>query len=329
MSTITMECDPQVASLQKKMEVLHKENEHLRTALANIQSNLAQSVAYNQANVEFCDQNAGLFSDMATQFELLRNDSRSICNEIGESRSRVQQTDGQLHTVGEVATLIQEIANQTNLLALNATIEAARAGESGKGFAVVAAEVKSLSSQTQEAAEKITTAVVEIRESSSRVVEGMQQLDHGSAKITETVDSFNQMIEASQEGNQETRQRITAASDQVFMCLAKLDHVLWKVNTYLSVLESEQVFKFVDSHNCRLGKWYEEGEGRQSFSGVASYESLKQPHAAVHDATRQVFDLLGAPENATAIAEALAEMERASDVVFQSLDKMLAEKRQG
>ncbi|MBC7953807.1 MAG: methyl-accepting chemotaxis protein, partial [Rhodospirillaceae bacterium] len=37
--------------------------------------------------------------------------------------------------IGEVVSLINDIASQTNLLALNATIEAARAGDAGKGFA--------------------------------------------------------------------------------------------------------------------------------------------------------------------------------------------------
>ena len=53
--------------------------------------------------------------------------------------------------IGQVISLISDIAGQTNLLALNATIESARAGEAGRGFAVVAAEVKALAGQTGKA----------------------------------------------------------------------------------------------------------------------------------------------------------------------------------
>lgn len=76
--------------------------------------------------------------------------------------------------IGEVVTLIQQIAGQTNLLALNATIEAARAGEMGKGFAVVASEVKSLANQTAKATEEIASQVEEIRTTTGQTVEAIR-----------------------------------------------------------------------------------------------------------------------------------------------------------
>lgn len=321
---------PSVEELSRTIDLLTRENENLRTGLANIQANLAESVAFNDRSTEICEETEVFFGEILTQFADIRHRTTDIRSGIAQSLDNVERSDQELHAVGEVAELIQEIADQTNLLALNATIEAARAGESGRGFAVVATEVKALSNQTQEAAAKIGVAVTDIRKSSAEVTTGMNQLDEQSVFIEEVVTEFDGRMDSAHTKNAETKKRLIASNDQVFLSLAKLDHILWKVNTYLSVLANEPVFKFVDHHNCRLGKWYEEGAGSKSFSSTSSFGELETPHSQVHDATRKIFDQLGEgnSHDMEEIDVSIQQMEEASTAVFETLDRILADKQQ-
>ncbi len=68
-----------------------------------------------------------------------------------------------VHEVVEILTkvknnlmLIDNIAKKTNLISINAAIESARAGVYGRSFSVVASEIKKLSNETSEYANKIT-----------------------------------------------------------------------------------------------------------------------------------------------------------------------------
>ena len=99
----------------------------------------------------------------------------------GEAASEARRTDRIVRAlaeaatkVGDVVSLISDIAGRTNLLALNATIEAARSGEAGRGFAVVAAEVKHLAHQTARATEEIASQIGRVREAVQEAVGAIQ-----------------------------------------------------------------------------------------------------------------------------------------------------------
>ena len=81
---------------------------------------------------------------------------------LKENENTIKQVMNDLsavYAINEIVEQIKGIAAQTNLLSLNASIEAARAGEAGRGFSIVANEIRTLSDESKEAADKIASIV--------------------------------------------------------------------------------------------------------------------------------------------------------------------------
>ncbi len=310
------------------VEILRKENLYLKDGLAKIQANLADAVGLNDQNSTILQQVQQDCRNLASNAQSICQSTASFTQSMAEMRQLAEESNKQLEGMRAFVNLVRKIAEQTNLLALNATIEAARAGEAGRGFSVVANEVKVLSRQSREAVDNIGESIGSILEKAASVAEKTRLMEVRSNEIDNTVSTLSSQMHETALQTQDAQQKVIASSDRVFMSLAKLDHIIWKVNTYLSVVEGEPSFKFVDSHNCRLGKWYDSGDGQRLFASTPSFRGLARPHAEVHQATHDVFQWLQdrSSPGVDGITRALETMERASNSVFDFLDQILKEK---
>ncbi|MGM0409909.1 MAG: methyl-accepting chemotaxis protein [Bacillota bacterium] len=111
-------------------------------------------------------------------------------NTVTKAAVDIQELHNISSDIDSILDIINGIAKQTNLLALNASIEAARAGSAGNGFSVVANEIRNLSEESTESAEKISTLIDKIKEktenASKNMTESKEEIETGIKTVKET-----------------------------------------------------------------------------------------------------------------------------------------------
>lgn len=189
-----------------------------RTAERTNEQSLSVASAAEQAstNVQSVASGAEELSSSIAEISRQVTQSAKIAGQaVDETKHTdqiVQTLDSGAQKIGEVVTLIQDIASQTNLLALNATIEAARAGEAGKGFTVVASEVKNLADQTAKATEEISAQVNAIQDTTKDAVSSIQGIGRIIAEVNQIASAIAAAVEQQNAATQEIAHNVQQAA---------------------------------------------------------------------------------------------------------------------
>lgn len=298
-------------------------------------SSVNEQMAEVQAMVMDTAERANLSNqEIAVLIAKLKN----MVEMINGADDSIKSLTGRSAEISNVIKVITTIAEQTNLLALNAAIEAARAGEQGRGFAVVADEVRTLAENTKKATREIAPVIEAFTQESEVMLKNTAAMKSIADESSATITNFGSHMSQFATSAQVSVGKLAESRDRVFTNLIKLDHVIFKQNTYRTldagVDSQEGQAVAVNHHNCRLGKWYDEGEGRELFGSMPSFPRIIDPHAEVHGNAHQVLEAIqdkSWADNEDVRAKILFHinaMEQASSKLMDLLDNLVVEKVQ-
>lgn len=169
--------DSQATALQLAKASEHQAHEiagasaainEMAVTIDQVSLNAEESARVADRSVELADTGANVVRNTIEGMDTIRE-------QIQDTAKRIKRLGESSQEIGDIISLINDIADQTNILALNAAIQASMAGDAGRGFAVVADEVQRLAERSSAATRQIEALVKTIQSDTSEAVISMEK----------------------------------------------------------------------------------------------------------------------------------------------------------
>jgi Methyl-accepting chemotaxis protein len=140
----------------------------MAVTIDQVSANAAESAGVAERSVSIASNGAKVVQNTIHGMDTIRE-------QIQDTSKRIKRLGESSQEIGDIVSLINDIADQTNILALNAAIQASMAGDAGRGFAVVADEVQRLAERSATATKQIEALVKTIQNDTNEAVISMEQ----------------------------------------------------------------------------------------------------------------------------------------------------------
>ena len=217
----TASASTQISSSAEEMAAGAQEQSAQTAEVAAAMEEMSRTVVETASNATSAAESSNESSEKAKEGAVKLDDSKvgmqRIVNSTESVGTKISSLTSKTEQIGEIAQVIDDIADQTNLLALNAAIEAARAGEHGRGFAVVADEVRKLAENTTKATKEIADTIRAIQQEGEEAGISMKEADaavNDGMKLNEEVGDVLSSILSSAENVSIQISQVAAASEE-------------------------------------------------------------------------------------------------------------------